>query len=379
MMRINKYKKLIYLSPVKWNSFSQRPHHFVSWFNLRTGGQVFWIDPYPTRLPKLKDLKILFNNRSKSKFNKNYSWLKLIKIYALPIEPLDPLSKINNIFWTQIKKRIDNFIKDSEYLIVIGKPSIFSISLLDRLKPKFSIYDSMDDFPLFCEGISSKKMRRNENILASKVNKIICSSKNLNKKWDKYKNKIIFIKNGLNENNKEFFPDIRTNKIQFVFGYIGTIGKWFDWDWIINLCTIRPKDKIVLIGDIHFFYKGSMPSNLYLFPPINHEKANEAISSFDIGLIPFKVNTLTESVDPLKYYEYIGCGLPVISTNFGEMKYRQNDEGVFISKKIDDVAKQINKALKFKFSSGYVETFKKKENFINKLDIMLSDYINIIN
>lgn len=43
--------QLVYLSPLPWDSFSQRPHQFVEWFHNKHGGEVLWIDPYPTRLP----------------------------------------------------------------------------------------------------------------------------------------------------------------------------------------------------------------------------------------------------------------------------------------------------------------------------------------
>jgi hypothetical protein len=48
------------------------------------------------------------------------------------------------------------------------------------------------------------------------------------------------------------------------------------------------------------------------------------------GLIPFVRNALTDSVDPVKYYEYRSCGLPVLTTLFGEMPHHALvDDGVW--------------------------------------------------
>ena len=39
---------------------------------------------------------------------------------------------------------------------------------------------------------------------------------------------------------------------------------------------------------------------------------------FDCGIIPFKKNTLTRSIYPLKINEYLAAGLPVVTTDFSE-------------------------------------------------------------
>jgi glycosyltransferase involved in cell wall biosynthesis len=41
--------------------------------------------------------------------------------------------------------------------------------------------------------------------------------------------------------------------------------------------------------------------------------------SFDVGLIPFKLNDLTRAVNPIKLREYLAAGLPVVSTPLPEV------------------------------------------------------------
>jgi glycosyltransferase involved in cell wall biosynthesis len=40
----------------------------------------------------------------------------------------------------------------------------------------------------------------------------------------------------------------------------------------------------------------------------------------DVGIIPFKVTPLIESVSPLKLYEYMACGLPVVASRWRELE-----------------------------------------------------------
>ena len=51
--------KLVYVSPLQYGSFSQRPHRFVEYFNNRTNGQTLRIEPYPGRFPRLSDFRLL--------------------------------------------------------------------------------------------------------------------------------------------------------------------------------------------------------------------------------------------------------------------------------------------------------------------------------
>ncbi|WPM80664.1 hypothetical protein R5W60_02800 [Brucella pseudintermedia] len=75
---------------------------------------------------------------------------------------------------------------------------------------------------------------------------------------------------------------------------------------------------------------GELPANIEIFPPCEHTEAMHKMAEFDVGLIPFLQNELTNSVDPIKYYEYRALKIPIISTNFGEMRYRDTVNGVFL-------------------------------------------------
>ena len=59
-------------------------------------------------------------------------------------------------------------------------------------------------------------------------------------------------------------------------------------------------------------------------------------AALSAGIIPFKVNRLTAAVDPIKYYEYRAAGLPVISTEFGEMRQRRADPRICLVNRCTD-------------------------------------------
>ena len=366
--------QLIYLSPVPWTSFAQRPQKFVRWFHEVTGGDVLWVEPYPSRFPHLSD----FKNRAisdRTECDHAEPWLTIVTARALPVEPLPGSGWINGLLmWDKALKRVKCFSEQAETLLVIGKPTVMALKILAMTPNTVSVYDAMDDFPSFYGGWSKKAMGQREIAIAKKTTHMLVSSTKLSEKWKKYRIDLNLVPNAL---DSHLLPKIKINELpenSMVLGYVGTIGAWFDWEWVIKLATVRPQDKVRLIGPIYKPSHLPLPSNIELLPACSHEKALNAMLMFDIALIPFLKNALTDSVDPIKYYEFKALGLPIISTNFGEMSYRSAEHGVYLSNDIDSLNADVEKALKYKSNFDEIEKFRTENSWnhrFSKLDFIL--------
>lgn len=348
--------QLIYLSPVPWASFAQRPHKFVEWFHKNTGGEVLWIDPYPTRLPLLSDFHRSRTQSSKKNYQ-NPSWLKLFYPFALPIEPLMFSGIVNGIIWRMMLNKIDRYVNRNPTILVIGKPSLLALIVLKRLGEITSVYDAMDNFPSFYSGVSRLAMSRRERKLIKRVTHIITSSTILKQRWHSIRPDIQLVRNGLDINIMPAPKNSVSGQRSKIFGYVGTIGHWFDWEWIIALAQARPLDIVRLIGPMFAPPPYVLPANVEIFPPCVHSKVLEAMRNFDVGLIPFKNNDLTTAIDPIKYYEYRALGLPIVSTIFGEMKYRGNEDGVFLCKEVKEINNLIQAALQYIAKEETIRSF----------------------
>lgn len=148
--------QLIYLSPVPWSSFAQRPQKFASWFNDTTQGKVLWVDPYPTRLPRLSDLT---HSRGCDRgIEVKQPWVTVIQPRSLPVEPLPFSGTVNSLlFWTSIISSAQRFAKAEPTMIVAGKPSELAIRMIQLLPESPAIYDAMDDFPAFFQAFHAKR------------------------------------------------------------------------------------------------------------------------------------------------------------------------------------------------------------------------------
>jgi hypothetical protein len=365
--------RLIYFSPVPWTSFAQRPHRFVEWFHSKSKEDVLWIDPYPTRLPKLADFRRRKTAASGTKNAANKSvpdWLTLLRPRSLPIEPLPGSGFLHRQLWNTLFQEIKAFVAKGECRFAIGKPSELALQVLARHPTINSHYDAMDDFPAFYQGLSRAAMQRREQKLATQVTQISVSSSALLNRFATHHSKLTL---ALNACSLETLPSLsemihHSGKPNLILGYVGTIGHWFDWPLVVALAQANPTMCIRLIGPIFTSPHQPLPDNIELLPACDHATAIKHMQEFSIGLIPFQLTDLTASVDPIKYYEYRALGLPVISTNFGEMSLRDEKDKVFVIHKNADLANVVRKAMASTCEVDEVQKFRRANSWEVRFD-----------
>ena len=362
---------LVYLANVPWDSFSQRPHMFVRWMHQRHKARVLWIDPYPSRFPQWSDTQRLRITQP-TQSAQSEEWLTVLKPLAIPFEPLPASSYFNRLLWISIQSRIKDFLAHPDRLIVVAKVSELALLVLQKNSETASLYDAMDDAPAFFEGRSQLAAERRETRIADVVSRIWVSSEQLQRKFATHANKTKLV---LNACQAELLPPFSTKRNPYissaakpVLGYVGTLAAWFDWPWVISLARENPHACIRLIGPVFTKLPHSLPENIELLPACSHQDALEAMQKFDVGLIPFLVNQLTESVDPIKYYEYRALGLPVISPRFGQMRAREGDTHVFFTDTEISSSDLVQRALAHKVSAEDVQTFRTTNDWSTRFE-----------
>lgn len=352
--------KLVYFSPVPWNSVAQRPHFFVK--NALEHGftSVLWVEPTPSRFPRVKDFRTKLFSVEANSFNKPKQ-VKVIRPRCIPIEPLGVSFDIVNYFsFSRIIKSIENDFSGNDTILVIGKPSRLANMVLGRVEFNNTIFDMMDDFPHFFEGISAKSVRNIQATVLGKANICLFSSSNLYEQYSKYAAESRLLLNACEQSFYEKCRSLAEKKHQNnqrVFGYIGSVAEWFDWSKVIKLAEDNPKDKVIIVGPNYATRMPVLPLNIQILPAIEHDDIPYLLASFDYGLIPFKVCKLTKSVDPVKYYEYIAAGIKVISTEFGEMKNRVERKNVYSFENFSSGIKCVPEPLKT-WSMRYSQLFR---------------------
>lgn len=343
--------RFLYFSPVHSSSYAQRPHFTVRAWLERGVESVLWVNPYPCRLPTWQDLR-----RARGLHDQQTSLdsrMRVLDVPALPVEPL-PLGVWLNrrMLWRGVWREIEQFASEDSLIVGIGRPCALALSALDELRPEASFYDAMDNFPEFHRGLSRAAMRAHEDAIAAKVDGIVASSTFL---ADKFTRRGLRVQKVLNAceppqpNARKGEADNRrvseSRPGTPILGYVGCLGRWFDWPLVMRLAEAAPRCVLELIGPCAVRPPKPIPRNVRLMPPCNHREIAAHLERFTVGLVPFVNNALTAGVDPIKYYEYRAAGLPVLSTSFGEMALRDHRDRVFFLDQSADLAATVEAAL----------------------------------
>ena len=104
-------------------------------------------------------------------------------------------------------------------------------------------------------------------------------------------------------------------------GYAGLVSSRLDLPLLAELAAIRPEWRLVLVGEIvpagcqtELARLTALP-NVTLAGPRPAAEMPGIIARWDVGLIPYRVNEETRRASPLKLYEYLAAGLPVVSAD----------------------------------------------------------------
>jgi glycosyltransferase involved in cell wall biosynthesis len=106
-----------------------------------------------------------------------------------------------------------------------------------------------------------------------------------------------------------------------IVGFFGLIAEWIDLERIAALSRAFPRLSFVLIGkSVVSMECLSGRENVHYLGPMPYAELPRYARYFDVGLIPFLRNKLTEAVNPLKLLEYYALGLPVLATRLPELE-----------------------------------------------------------
>jgi GT2 family glycosyltransferase/glycosyltransferase involved in cell wall biosynthesis len=105
-------------------------------------------------------------------------------------------------------------------------------------------------------------------------------------------------------------------------GYVGTLhSARLDVALLVRTAALRPEWSFVFIGpdllrapDRERLFA---PANVYYLGTVPHSDVRHYIGGFDVALVPNLVTEFTASLDPLKTYEYLAVGVPVLATPAG--------------------------------------------------------------
>jgi glycosyltransferase involved in cell wall biosynthesis len=153
----------------------------------------------------------------------------------------------------------------------------------------------------------------------------------------------------------------KINKKKINIGYFGSLYKSRGLDLIIRLASIDPRNNYYVYGSIKqaklSIFKKNEKKNLYLNDYVPYKKISKILKDMDLLLMPYTssitvagdVGDITKFTSPLKLFDYLSVGRPIICSNFNVLKeiITENKNAIFVKNYQNAFAwkKEINKLI----------------------------------
>jgi len=102
-------------------------------------------------------------------------------------------------------------------------------------------------------------------------------------------------------------------------GYSGLVGDKLNLSMLKDLAQENPEWSLVFLGPVNAFQQAqtwqalkAMP-NVHYLGSVDWSQVPHYVKGFDVGLMPYVQDRHSETISPLKLYDYLAAGLPVAS------------------------------------------------------------------
>jgi glycosyltransferase involved in cell wall biosynthesis len=200
-----------------------------------------------------------------------------------------------------------------------------SADLVGKLGERAAVYHCIDEFatrayPLVGEGVIARmeaELCRKVDIVFARTEALAAAKRRMNPKTE-------FLPGGV---DVALFDPARVAGVAPALaalpaprvGFLGTVDDRVDVKLLSTVARRLAHVTFVLAGPVkqHLVDLSALTAlpNVHLLPAYAHTDAPAMIAALDLCLIPYRINSYTEGLSPLKLYEYLAMGKPVVSTD----------------------------------------------------------------
>lgn len=212
---------------------------------------------------------------------------------------------------------------------------------LERIPRSKLVFDLVDDLAAY-GGDQSAHLEHIERTVEGLVrgsDLLVTTAKPLLETYGPLAHRAVQIANGFDgerfapERIGEVPDDLRDLPRPLV-GFVGTLFKFLDFDLLESVARLHPDKTLVLVGPVEEEV-GDRVARLTALPNVAHLGARPQadipryVSGFDVCVNPFRASRVATAVNPLKVYEYLAAGRPVVSTPMRALE--MEDAGRFVA------------------------------------------------
>lgn len=231
-------------------------------------------------------------------------------------------------------------------VIVVQLP--YWTAVAEKLRDTFGwpiVYDCMDDHSGF--STNSPAMSAAEDDMIAKADLVAVTADLLQEKIRPRARRTVMIRNACDYDHFAATPTLPRRNTQITVGFYGAIAEWFDSELVVQLAKQRPDWKFELIGSTFTGRVNRLKRlrNVTLLGEKPYAELPRLVAGWDCHIVPFKRIPLTEATNPVKAYEMLATGKPVVAVNLPELRPMARDGLLTLADDADGFAKAIEQNL----------------------------------
>jgi len=229
----------------------------------------------------------------------------------------------------------------------------------------YEVIDELEVFPEYCEA-----MKCDHVLAVTEADVVVATATKLHQKITPVRGDVILAPNGVCIEDFQIDPRLAEvphdmEKIvrleKPIIGYYGALAEWIDYG-LVSFCAEACRDlSFVFIGPAYDESVKRLPKrrNVFWLGPKKYSELKQYLHYFDVATIPFQINKITESTSPIKLFEYMAGGKPIVTTALPECtSYRS----VLIAQNREDYVEQLRIALERRHDPQHLESLRREAN-----------------
>ena len=300
-------------------------HHLMS--RLASGNRVLFVESLGLRRPQLagRDLRRMARRlRTGFQGPRPRGELHVLSPLVLPVHGSRGVDALN-------RRLLPALVARAAARLGMRDPVLWSYVpqaevLIDALSPSLVIYHCVDDISAH-ERIDTASFRAAEARFAGRADLVLASAPELVRRMRELSDNVL---EAPNVADTELFATalspgpvdpalaaLPAPRLLFM-GAISAVK--LDMGLLAELARARRDWSLALVGPVGLGDPRTDPSalaaepNVYLLGPRPYERLPEVLRGADAGLIPYVRSELTDSIFPMKVYEYLSAGLAVVAS-----------------------------------------------------------------
>lgn len=324
-------ESFVYFGPEAWHSMWRNRHHLMS--RLAQSNKVVYVEPRPYVHQVVASLRRgesgvgdLWRERCMVQEQPNL-WVYRPPRYA-PLGGPPPVRAATHVLRRGALRRELAVLGIKRPIVWISAPTQFDARL--DLPARLRVYHIVDDYLAYHDLAAARRdsYARRERELIEWADLVVVVSPALlaSKAAADRKAKFRLLPNGYDgaaygAGSPVAQPPELVALPRPILGYVGLISVRLDLALLDALAAAHPEWTLVLMGTV--FRQGCEDTldrlvsraNVHFLPAVPGDQVADYVRSFDLGLLPYRVTQETMHASPLKLYEYLGAGLPVVAAD----------------------------------------------------------------